>query len=100
MTELSRHMTDETLASLDAARANQPMVWKSIPAGAATSVWAGFVAEPDGIGGQYCQDCHVAPMTDDATTSAGVFAYALDPDTATALWARSEELVGESFPVL
>ena len=28
----------------------------------------------------------------------GLAQVALDPDAATALWARSEELVGESFP--
>ena len=31
------------------------------------------------------------------SASPGVMAYALDPDTAAALWARSEELVGEQF---
>jgi hypothetical protein len=29
----------------------------------------------------------------------GVMGYALDPETARALWARSEELVGETFPL-
>jgi hypothetical protein len=37
-------------------------------------------------------------VTDDPSGRDGVFAYALDPDAARALWARSEELVGESFP--
>jgi NAD(P)-dependent dehydrogenase (short-subunit alcohol dehydrogenase family) len=98
ITELGRHMTEETFAALPPARAGQETIWKSIPAGAATSVWAGFVAEPDTIGGRYCQDCHVAPITDDPTSREGVYAYALDPETARSLWACSEELVGESFP--
>ena len=98
LTELGRHLTEETLGALDSARAGQAMVWKTIPQGAATSVWAGFVAGADEIGGRYCQDCGVAPVTEDATTGGGVFAYALDPDRAAALWTRSEELVGESFP--
>jgi hypothetical protein len=72
--------------------------WKSIPAGAATSVWAGFVADAAAIGGRYCQDCRVAATTDDPAGRGDVFAYALDPDTAKALWSRSEELVGEAFP--
>jgi NAD(P)-dependent dehydrogenase (short-subunit alcohol dehydrogenase family) len=97
ITELGRHMTEETFAALPPARAGQETIWKSIPAGAATSVWAGFVAPADEIGGRYCQDCHVAPVTDDPTSREGVFAYALDPETARVLWARSEELVGESF---
>jgi NAD(P)-dependent dehydrogenase (short-subunit alcohol dehydrogenase family) len=96
-TELSRYMTHETLAALPPARANQETVWKSIPAGAATSVWAGFVAAPDEVGGRYCQDCGVVPVNDDPQQP-GVYAYALDPATAVALWERSEELVGESFP--
>ena len=50
------------------------------------------------IGGRYCQDCQVVPVNDDPQLP-GVYSYALDPDTATALWARSEELVGESFPL-
>jgi NAD(P)-dependent dehydrogenase (short-subunit alcohol dehydrogenase family) len=97
-TELGRHMTDGTLASLPAARAEQQTLWKSIPAGAATSVWAGFVADAAAIGGRYCQDCRVAAVTDDPTSRDGVFAYALDPERAKALWSRSEELVHESFP--
>jgi hypothetical protein len=40
----------------------------------------------------------VASVTDDPTSRDSVFAYALDPDASKALWARSEELVGESFP--
>jgi NAD(P)-dependent dehydrogenase (short-subunit alcohol dehydrogenase family) len=97
-TELGRYMTEETFAALPAARAGQQTIWKSIPAGAATSVWAGFVADAAAIGGRYCQDCRVAATTDDPAGRGGVFAYALDPDTAKALWSRSEELVGEAFP--
>jgi len=98
ITELGRHLTAETFATLDAARAAREPIWKSIPAGAATSVWAGFVADADAIGGRYCEDCHVAQVTGDTASPDCVYAYALDPDTARALWARSEELVGESFP--
>jgi NAD(P)-dependent dehydrogenase (short-subunit alcohol dehydrogenase family) len=97
-TELGRYMSEGTFESLPAARAEQQTIWKSIPAGAATSVWAGFVADAAAIGGRYCQDCHVASVTADPTSRDGVFAYALDPDTAKALWSRSEELVRESFP--
>jgi NAD(P)-dependent dehydrogenase (short-subunit alcohol dehydrogenase family) len=98
VTELGRHLTEETYAAMQAARGDRKLEFKSIPAGAATSVWAAFVADPDEIGGRYCEDCHVDEITDDPTSSTGVFAYALDPATAATLWARSEELVGESFP--
>jgi NAD(P)-dependent dehydrogenase (short-subunit alcohol dehydrogenase family) len=97
MTELGRHLTDESLGALVKARGERKVEWKSVPQGAATSVWAGFVAAADEVGGRYCEDCAVAPVVDDANQSPGVMRYALDADTATALWTRSEELVGESF---
>ena len=98
MTALGRHITEETLASLQAARAGRDTHWKTVPQGAATSVWSGFVADADAIGGRYCEDCQVSEVIDDPSRNTGVFAYALDPGNAAALWARSEELVGESFP--
>ena len=97
-TELGRHMTGEMLAALSDTLTEHQTTWKSIPAGAATSVWSGFVADGDTIGGRYCQDCSVAPLTDVPGSRTGVFAYALDPETAAALWTRSEDLVGETFP--
>jgi NAD(P)-dependent dehydrogenase (short-subunit alcohol dehydrogenase family) len=101
-TELSRHMTeDETQALIASLAASQPkgepaFQWKSIPQGAATSIWAGAVADADLVGGRYCLDCHVAEI-DDVTTRGGVRSYALDPANAKALWAKSEEMVGERF---
>jgi NAD(P)-dependent dehydrogenase (short-subunit alcohol dehydrogenase family) len=78
-----------------------PFQWKTVPQGAATSVWAGVVAPADSIGGQYCENCHVGKVVPDdvpiTVISEGVRAYALDPGNAEALWAKSEELVGESF---
>lgn len=96
-TELGRHLTDETLGALAAARGDRKMEWKSVPQGAATSVWAGFVADADEVGGRYCEDCAVSPVIDDSNESPGVMRYALDPATAVALWATSEEMVGETF---
>jgi NAD(P)-dependent dehydrogenase (short-subunit alcohol dehydrogenase family) len=97
VTELGRHLTDETLAALIAARGKRTAEFKSVPAGAATTVWAGLVAAADQVGGRYCEDCAVAPVIDDPAASPGVMRYALDPDTATDLWSRSEEMVGETF---
>lgn len=97
VTELGRHLTDESINALLEARGARELVWKSVPQGAATSVWAGFVAEPDEMGGQYCEDCAVAPVIDDSDESPGVMRYALAPDTAAALWTKSEEFVGETF---
>jgi len=84
-----------------AAQGKGPFQWKSIPQGAATSVWAAVVAPADVIGGRYCENCHVGKtVPDDATITAvseGVRGYALDATKAEALWKKSEELVGESF---
>jgi hypothetical protein len=84
-----------------AAEGKGPFNFKTIPQGAATSVWAGVVAPADEIGGRYCENCHVSEIVSDDTTisaiSEGVRRYALDPDNAEALWKKSEELTGESF---
>ena len=84
-----------------AAEGKPPFQFKTIPQGAATSVWAGVVAPSDEIGARYCENCHVGKIVPDDVTitaiSEGVRAYALDPKTAEALWKKSEELVGESF---
>jgi NAD(P)-dependent dehydrogenase (short-subunit alcohol dehydrogenase family) len=104
MTELGRHMTaelrDAMLKNIEAANKAAgagPLKWKTIPQGAATTVWAGFVASPDTVGGKYCEDCHVAELQENANARSGVRSYALDPDRAKALWARSEDMVRERF---
>jgi NAD(P)-dependent dehydrogenase (short-subunit alcohol dehydrogenase family) len=107
-TELGRYMEPGLLEKLIEEISQQavtagapPFQWKSIPQGAATSVWAAVVAPADEIGGQYCENCHVGKIvSDDATitgVSEGVRGFALDAKTAEALWKKSEELVGESF---
>jgi NAD(P)-dependent dehydrogenase (short-subunit alcohol dehydrogenase family) len=97
ITELGRHLTEETLNALVDARGETEVKWKTPQQGAATSVWAGFVAGGDDVGGRYCEDCAVAPVIDDPGASPGVMRYALDSDSAGALWARSEELIGQTF---
>jgi NAD(P)-dependent dehydrogenase (short-subunit alcohol dehydrogenase family) len=97
-TELGRHMTPEMIAQIIPQGGSQPaFVWKSIPQGAATSVWSAVVAPAEQVGGRYCEDCHVAELTNDPNVRRGVRAYALDPKRADALWAKSEEMVGEKF---
>jgi NAD(P)-dependent dehydrogenase (short-subunit alcohol dehydrogenase family) len=104
-TELGRYMTPEVIQQLldninatQAASGAPQFEWKTIPQGAATSVWAGVVAPADAVGGRYCEDCHVARVVDgDAVTREGVRSYALDGEHAKALWAKSEALVGERF---
>jgi len=106
LTELGRHVgeagIEALLASLNETRraAGRPdFALKTVPQGAATSVWAAVVADGDAVGGRYCEDCQVAAITVGEPTGAqdGVKPYAQDPDHADALWAKSEELVGERF---
>jgi NAD(P)-dependent dehydrogenase (short-subunit alcohol dehydrogenase family) len=102
-TELGRYMTpaviEQMIASINAGQpAGTPAFkWKSIPQGAATSVWAGVVALPEMVGARYCEDCRVAEIVEDPAIRGGVRRYALDPERAKALWAKSEEMVGERF---
>lgn len=107
-TELARYVEPARIQALIdqisqqlAAEGKPAFQWKTIPQGAATSVWAGVVAPADEIGGRYCENCHVGQLAAEGATisgvSEGVRAYALDPKTAEALWKKSEQLVGESF---
>jgi NAD(P)-dependent dehydrogenase (short-subunit alcohol dehydrogenase family) len=107
-TELARHVDASQIEKIIeqrnqqlAAEGKEPFRWKTIPQGAATSVWTGVVAAAEEIGGRYCEDCHVANLVPDNVPMdaiiEGVLGYALDPSTAEALWKKSEELVGESF---
>lgn len=110
-TELARYMgpaeherLQEMLKQVSqqlASEGKPPFQWKTIPQGAATSVWAGVVAPADEIGARYCENCHVGKIVPDnvaiTVISEGVRGYALDPNTAEALWKKSEEMVEERF---
>ncbi|WP_058188206.1 SDR family NAD(P)-dependent oxidoreductase [Terracidiphilus gabretensis] len=110
-TELGRHLESTSPGWLEkmitqineglAAEGKGPFQFKTIPQGAATSVWAAVVAPAEEIGGKYCENCGVGPLvSDDAVITAvseGVRSYALDPANAEALWKKSEQMVGETF---
>lgn len=107
-TELGRHMDHEQMMALVgrineqlASEGKAPFEFKSVPQGAATSVWAAVVASAEDIGGKYCENCHVSEVVaDDAVitpVSEGVRSYALDMENAQALWRKSEEMVQEEF---
>src|SRR5271163_3664689 len=104
-TELGRHldpgwipgMIDQINRDL-AAEGKPPFQFKTIPQGAATSVWAGVVAGADEVGGRYCENCHVGVIVPDdrkiSPISEGASGYALDSERAKALWTKSEQMVG------
>jgi NAD(P)-dependent dehydrogenase (short-subunit alcohol dehydrogenase family) len=100
VTELGRHITPEVRAQLGSGTrrpGGSASSVKSIPQGAATTVWSGFVAPADAVGGRYCEDCHAAEIQNDVKLRDGVRNYALDPARAASLWALSEKMVGERF---
>jgi NAD(P)-dependent dehydrogenase (short-subunit alcohol dehydrogenase family) len=104
-TELARHLDPaviagmvETINAQAKTEGGAAFEWKTLPQGAATSVWAGLVAPAETVAGLYCEDCHVAELVEDASQlRVGVRSYALDPARAQALWALSEKMVGETF---
>jgi len=107
-TELGRHMDPARLQALidqiskeQVAEGKESFRWKTVPQGAATSVWAAVVAPSEEIGGRYCENCHVGQIVPENVAiggaSEGVRAYALDQNNAEALWKKSEEMVGERF---
>ena len=107
-TELGCHMDSSQMQQLidrinqqQAAEGKGPFQWKTIPQGAATSVWAGVVAAADEIGGRYCENCHVGHLVEDKATinavSEGVRAYALDAVNAEALWKKAKNSWANPF---
>lgn len=107
-TELARHMDEGQMAGLLdtinrqlASEGKAPFQFKTVPQGAATSVWAAVVASAEEVGGRYCENCHVSEVVADdvviTPVSEGVRQYALDTANAEALWRKTEEMVGETF---
>ncbi len=96
-TDLGRHMTPELRTQLqDRIAQSNPggdFSWKSIPQGAATTVWAATTPALAKSAGVYCEDCHVAEASDDSQASAGVERSAVDPERAAGLWDLSMELL-------
>lgn len=98
-TELGRHMTGDDFKDLLKDRPQaEPMKFKEIPQGAATTVWAATSPEFEKRGGVYCEDCGIASVIDEPGVSHGVMGWALDPEAADRLWTLSEEWSGEKFP--
>jgi len=95
-TELSRHM-DQADFDMIISRAGGNLKTKTIPAGAATSVYAATAPELEGRGGLYLYDCRIAEVLDDESVLDCVRSYAVDPEAAGRLWSVSEEMVSQRF---
>jgi NAD(P)-dependent dehydrogenase (short-subunit alcohol dehydrogenase family) len=90
----SGNMRPEILATL-----------KTIPQGAATTVWAATSSELDNIGGVYCEDSDIAGLLSSDPTvhtnaklhQSGVQQYSLDENNARRLWTITEKMTGLQF---
>lgn len=82
------NMLPEVLASL-----------KTIPQGAATTLWCATRPALDTIGGVYCEDGDIATISPEQGVANGVKAYSLDQADAKRLWILSEEMTQLSFNI-
>lgn len=108
-TELGRHLTEDDIKALMNSKAlggDKPaasgtsrgkLQFKTIPQGAATTVWAAVSGELQGKGGLYLEDCGIAEEVPVGVAEHGYFAWALDPEAAETLWQVSEAIVGQQF---
>jgi NAD(P)-dependent dehydrogenase (short-subunit alcohol dehydrogenase family) len=72
---------------------------KTIPQGAATTIWCATSPLLKHIGGVYCEDADIARLASDTAMSEGVKAYSLDETNAKNLWALSEEMTSIKFKI-
>jgi NAD(P)-dependent dehydrogenase (short-subunit alcohol dehydrogenase family) len=73
---------------------------KTIPQGAATTIWCATSALLNNIGGVYCEDADVAELTADTSHPTGVNPYSVDEANAKRLWTLSEEMTGITFRII
>ncbi len=96
-TELSRHLNQDDFKDLASRAPAGALKRKSVPAGAATSVWAATSPDLAGRGGIYLEDVHIAEPAVEGDPG-GVSPHATDPEQAKRLWTWSEEQIGQQIP--
>lgn len=110
-TDLGREMPMELLKQMgthDADGNIYPEVatkLKTIPQGAATTVWCATSPMLNNIGGVYCENADIAELDlgniehkyDEPSTLRGVQPYSLEETNAKRLWKLSEEMTGITF---
>ncbi|NIF06741.1 SDR family NAD(P)-dependent oxidoreductase [Chryseobacterium sp. Tr-659] len=78
---------------------------KTVPQGAATTVWCSVSPQLDGMGGVYCENCDIAEIDrgqiehrfDEPASIRGVQPYSIDRENAEKLWKLSEEMLEFRF---
>jgi len=102
-TELAREAPADLFQKLgytDAAGNILPEVaasLKTIPQGAATTVWCATSLKLAQLGGVYCENVEVANLNSEWSVIGGVKGYSLDEKNAKRLWKLSEEMTGVTF---
>lgn len=108
-TDLGRHLTAEDIQALmsqaslrdkqstEGLSSRGKLQFKSVEAGAATSLWAVLAPELTGKGGSYLEDCSQAEQVAHGESAHGYYDWALDALRARDLWQYSEHLLGRSF---
>ncbi|MFE9097401.1 oxidoreductase [Streptomyces sp. NPDC007264] len=105
-TGLAKHVSEDVVRAAGAVDEDGRPVrdparqLKTVPQGAATSVWCATSPQLDAHGGVYCENCDISPLVaqeDEAAWRAGqetsgVLRYAVDPESAARLWDVSERL--------
>ena len=94
LTPLQRHLPKADMVAagwIDENGNPTDPTFKTPPQGAATQVWAATSPQLADLGGLYCEDCDIAPISHDGP---GVRPHAIDPVEAARLWALSAELTG------
>lgn len=106
-TDLARHLGKDDLKAFGISLENGQIkldpgvsfTFKSVPEGAATTVWAATSRQLDGAGGLYLEDCDVAAINGaEDFNHGGVRPYAIDGEVAKQLWAISEKMTKTVFP--
>ncbi len=87
-TNLGRHLPEEDLKRLEQMKPIQ----KTIPSGAATSVYAATAPELDGKGGLYLADCQIGTVQDEGRVETFVRSYVMNKESANRLWEISEKM--------
>lgn len=93
LTDLGRHLNHE----LASAVLTPEISLKSIPQGAATSVWAATSPALEGKGGLYLEDCRIGQPCSPELPYSGYLPHIMDGEKARQLWQLSEQLVGQEF---
>lgn len=95
-TGLGKHLVEEDLVYLSKLL-GKSLEFKTLSAGAATTLWAATAADLKGKGGLYLEDCQIAEIVEAPFGSKGVAPYAVDEKLAAQLWKLTEEALDQKY---